>query len=149
MKKLLALVLAGFMSVGLVACGGDEPEEPVAQDDVTEESSETEESNVIEVPVTVKNSTGVEFAGLYLSGASLDEWGDNLIDGNPLPDGETKDLVLYVDANNLQWDLLVEDHEGSQITWNGVDITEMSSEGFTMDLVWEDGGDPVCNLSNY
>ena len=143
MKKLLALVLAGFMSVGLVACGGDEPEEPVAENDVTEES------NVIEVPVSVKNSTGVEFAGLYLSGASLEEWGDNLIDGSPLPDGETKELVLYVDANNLQWDLLVEDHEGATITWSGVDITEMSSEGFTMDLVWEDGGDPVCNLSNY
>ena len=143
MKKLLALVLAGFMSVGLVACGGDEPEEPVAENDVTEES------NVIEVPVSVKNSTGVEFAGLYLSGASLEEWGDNLIDGSPLPDGETKELVLYVDANNLQWDLLVEDHEGATITWSGVDITEMSSEGFTMDLVWEDGADPVCNLSNY
>ena len=150
MKKLLALALAGFMSVGLVACGGDEPEEPAVEDDeVAEESSESEESNIIEVPVTIKNSTGVEFAGLYMSGASLEEWGDNLIEGSPLADGESKELTLYVDANNLQWDLLIEDHEGATVTWNAVDISEMSTEGFTMDLVWEDGGEPICNLANY
>ena len=148
MKKLLLLALAGVLSFSMMACGSDEPEEEVVDEDQTEEVAEEEQANVIEVPVTIVNSTGVEIHALYLSAANLEKWGDNLIDGTTLADGEEKELVLYVDKSALQWDLRVEDSEGVAIQWQAIDISEMSTEGFVMELLW-DGEQGTCNLNNY
>lgn len=148
MKKLFLLALAGALSFSMIACGSDEPEEEVVDEEQTEETTNEEQSDILEVPVTVVNSTGVEIHALYLSGANLDQWGDNLIEGTTLADGEEKDLVLYVDKTSLQWDLRVEDSDGVAIQWQAIDISEMSTNGFVMELLW-DGEQGTCNLNNY
>lgn len=149
-KKLLMAILAGFMSLGMVACG-DEPEEPAEDKEKTtevdeEETEDAEESEIIQVPAKIENQTGVEFAALYFSGASLEEWGDDLLE-DTLPDGSAADVTLNIDENNLQWDLRAEDSEGTAIEFQGLDISEASSDGFTIVLTFEDD-QPMAQIVN-
>ena len=128
-KRVLVSILAACVAVGISACGGKSKAAPAttAAPETTaaptttaapETEAETEaEEDYIQIPVTVVNGTGVDIAALRLSGASLDEWGDDLLDGEIMTHGTYAELLLNVDEDNLAWDMQVEDTDGNSLEW--------------------------------
>ena len=148
-------ILAACVAVGISACGGKSQAAPAttAAPETTaaptttataETEAETEE-DYIQIPVTVVNGTGVDIAALRLSGASLDEWGDDLLDGEIMTHGTYAELLLNVDEDNLAWDMQVEDTDGNPLEWYDIDIGDMPSDGFVIELLW-DGSEGTANL---
>lgn len=154
-KRVLVSILAACVAVGISACGGKSKAAPAttAAPETTaaptttaapETEAETEE-DYIQIPVTVVNGTGVDIAALRLSGASLDEWGDDLLDGEIMTHGTYAELLLNVDEDNLAWDMQVEDTDGNPLEWYDIDIGDMPSDGFAIELLW-DGSEGTANL---
>ena len=158
-KRVLVSILAACVAVGISACGGKSKAAPAttAAPETTaaptttaapETEAETEaeaEEDYIQIPVTVVNGTGVDIAALRLSGASLDEWGDDLLDGEIMTHGTYAELLLNVDKDNLAWDMQVEDTDGNTLEWYDIDIGDMPSDGFVIELLW-DGSEGTANL---
>lgn len=158
-KRVLVSILAACVAVGISACGGKSKAAPAttAATETTaaptttaapETEAETEaeaEEDYIQIPVTVVNGTGVDIAVLRLSGASLDEWGDDLLDGEIMTHGTYAELLLNVDEDNLAWDMQVEDTDGNPLEWYDIDIGDMPSDGFVIELLW-DGSEGTANL---
>ena len=158
-KRVLVSILAACVAVGISACGGKSKAAPAttaapettaaptttaAPETEAETEAETEE-DYIQIPVTVVNGTGVDIAALRLSGASLDEWGDDLLDGEIMTHGTYAELLLNVDKDNLAWDMQVEDTDGNTLEWYDIDIGDMPSDGFVIELLW-DGSEGTANL---
>ena len=158
-KRVLVSILAACVAVGISACGGKckaapattaapettaAPTTTAAPETEAETEAETEE-DYIQIPVTVVNGTGVDIAALRLSGASLDEWGDDLLDGEIMTHGTYAELLLNVDKDNLAWDMQVEDTDGNTLEWYDIDIGDMPSDGFVIELLW-DGSEGTANL---
>lgn len=168
-KRVLVITMAVTMVFGLTACGGskdkgattaaattaaattekatEKPAETTAAAKPEEQSGVAGQSslNYVEIPVTIINGTGVDINALYLSGTSLNEWGENQLEGTTMPHGTYLDLTLNVDADNLKWDLRVEDTDGNPLEWYEVDISEMPSDGFGIELLW-DGSQGTVNM---
>lgn len=154
-KRVLVSILAACVAVGISACGGKSQAAPattVAPETTaaptTTAAAETEaetEEDYIQIPVTVVNGTGVDIAALRLSGASLDEWGDDLLDGEIMTHGTYAELLLNVDEDNLAWDMQVEDTDGNPLEWYDIDIGDIPSDGFAIELLW-DGSEGTANL---
>ncbi len=144
MKKFLVMILALVMVFSLVACGGDDQ---VTDDAVTTESDAASDAEVVKVPITIVNSTGLEIHEMYLTGTQIEDWGDDVLGDLTMADATYVQLVLNVDAENVIWDVQVVDSEGTTITWLGIDFSEMPSDGFVLQLSY-DGTDAVAYLAN-
>ena len=158
MKKFLTLMLAGALSLSvLTACGDEEPakedvevkEDVTVEEDVVEEDADVEEDAVeeeteaeadfLEVPAYIANATGADIREIYLSVAGEDNWGENLLaDDEYLPSGALMPLTLtLVSQEDVKWDLMVADPEGATIEWYDIDISEMPTDGFAIELMWD------------
>lgn len=144
MKKFLVMILALTMAFGLVACGGEEATEDAV---ATSDADTTSDAEVVKVPITIVNSTGLELHEMYLTGAQIEDWGDDVLGGLTMAEATYVELVLNVDEENVIWDVQVVDSEGTTITWEGIDISEMPSDGFVLQLSY-DGTDAVAYLAN-
>ena len=107
------------------------------------EKAEGDSENILEVPVTIVNGTGVEIEALYMSGGSQEEWGDDLLGDVTMPHGTYLELTLNVDKENLTWDLAVDDTSGNSLEWYDIDISEMPLDGFGIELLW-DGSEGIA-----
>jgi len=145
MKKLGVLLLAGLMMFSVTACGGGgeettSTEAPAATTQATEATG-----NVIQLPATVIFSYPDASADyLYLSGAGVDEWGEDLLKGQSLGTGQQISLVLNVDANNLKWDIKIADEAGNEIEFRGLDLSNVSTSGCTIELTADADGTPIA-----
>lgn len=74
---------------------------------------------------TLVNQTGVEIYSLFLSEASNDEWEEDVLGEDVLPDGERMEIT-FSGRNACLWDLLVTDDEGGDVTWQGINLCEAS-----------------------
>ena len=59
--------------------------------------------------------------------------------------GTYAELLLNVDEDNLAWDMQVEDTDGNSLEWYDIDISDMPSDGFVIELLW-DGSEGTANL---
>lgn len=82
----------------------------------------------ITVPVEIFNGTGIDIYALALSPANNNAWGENLIT-EVIKNGEKVQGELVFTADTLLWDILVQDSEGSQLTFMGVDFSDASTDG--------------------
>ncbi|WP_294373281.1 hypothetical protein [uncultured Clostridium sp.] len=153
-KKLLSILAVGAISIGLLAgCGGSDSadkssssqnttatQESNKSEEKTEAKKDTqsEENQVIQVPVTIVNNTDVDFYELYTSGAGTDDWGDDLLGGQVLsPNTQLQDIAFNIDADNLKWDLLAKDEAGDALEFYGLDLSECSTDGITISLTYD------------
>ena len=75
---------------------------------------------------TVVNQTGVEIHKLFVAPHSSNEWGEDILGKDTLPDGETLDITFSKHATAAHWDLRIEDSEGHSIEWESLDLTTIS-----------------------
>jgi hypothetical protein len=75
---------------------------------------------------TVHNHTGVEIHKLYVSPHSADEWGDDILGQDTLGDGDSLAIKFGRHEKAAHWDLRVEDSKGNSLTWESLDLLEIS-----------------------
>lgn len=148
MKKILlisTLIIALMCSMFvLTGCG---EEEVVENNTTTTTDTDTDTtSDVIQVPVSVINAYSEDTIvyELYLSGAGLDSWGEDLLGDQVMNYGEQISLVLNIDADNIQWDMKIVDELGTEVTFEGIDLSDMSTAGGTITLTSDEYGTPYA-----
>jgi len=75
---------------------------------------------------TLRNQTGVEIHHLYLSPNSSDDWQEDVLGREPLPDGESVQINFDDRDRHEMWDLKVVDSKGASITWEKLDLAKIS-----------------------
>jgi hypothetical protein len=74
----------------------------------------------------LRNQTGVEIHHLYLSPNSSDDWQEDVLGREPLPDGESVQINFDDRDRHEMWDLKVVDSKGASITWEKLDLAKIS-----------------------
>lgn len=74
---------------------------------------------------TLVNDTGVEIYSLYISESSNDDWEEDVLGEDTLPDGARMDIT-FSGRTACLWDMMVTDDEGGNVTWQGIDLCESS-----------------------
>lgn len=100
----------------------------------------------IVVPVEIFNGTGVDIHALSLSPVNDNDWGENLIT-EVIKDGEKVQGELPFTEDTLVWDILVQDGEGNQLTFMGVDFSDASTDGAKLLLEATEGGDYLASVN--
>ena len=163
LKKIGALMLTGALAFSmLTACGGEETVEETKKETVAATAEETaketaketaeeagDEADVLEVETYIANATGVDIHEIYMSIAGSDEWGENLLDeGTYLPSGRLLPIVLSIASEEgVTWDLEVVDGEGTAIDFYDIDISEMPTDGFAVELTIDEAGTATAKLA--
>lgn len=103
---------------------------------IEELKTEKPAENMIAVPVTFKNNTGVELFELYLYKASDENKGDNLVEDIGFLDGyQTRNIVnLYMAEDERLWKLEAIDEEGNVIESAEIDFTGFGEAGVTIHM---------------
>lgn len=74
---------------------------------------------------TLVNETGTEVYALYLSETSNENWEEDVLGEDVLPDGD-RVAIGFEGRSACLWDILVEDEEGGTIEWNAINLCETS-----------------------
>lgn len=88
---------------------------------------------------TLENATGVEIHELYISPAKADDWGEDVLTVDTLPDGQSVAIHFARREKAAFWDIKVVDQAGDSIEWPHLKLTEIS----TVTLSFEKG-EPVA-----
>jgi hypothetical protein len=71
------------------------------------------------------NKTGVEIHALFISPADKDDWGDDVLGQDTLPNGEEMEVNFSPKEKAAFWDIRVEDEDGGSIEWEKLCLTEI------------------------
>jgi hypothetical protein len=75
---------------------------------------------------TLHNNTGVEIHKLFISPHSTDEWEEDILGKETLPDGESLEITFSRKESAKLWDLKIVDKEGTSIEWESLNLLEIS-----------------------
>lgn len=75
---------------------------------------------------TLVNATGVEIDKVYISPHDKDDWEEDILGRDTLPDGQSVDIKFHRDETAAMWDLRVEDKQGNSIEWENLNLLEIS-----------------------
>ena len=75
---------------------------------------------------TLVNKTGVEIHALHVSPHGSDDWEEDVLGKDTLPDGATLDIKFDRDEKAALWDLRIEDKDGNHIEWENLDLLKIS-----------------------
>ena len=76
--------------------------------------------------LTLVNKTGVEIDKVYISPHDADDWEEDILGQDTLPDGQTVEVKFHRDETAAQWDLRIEDKQGHAIEWENLDLLKIS-----------------------
>lgn len=76
---------------------------------------------------TVVNATGVTIDSLYISKVSVNDWEEDILGVESLPDGESVDITFSSDEEECKWDIMIKDTEGNAVYWRDVDLCEVET----------------------
>ena len=74
----------------------------------------------------VVNKTGVEIHHLYVSPSSKNDWEEDILGEDTLPDGEETDIEFDTDEEAELWDLKIADEEKNSIVWTQLNLLKIS-----------------------
>ncbi|MDD3429723.1 MAG: hypothetical protein PHG02_06940 [Oscillospiraceae bacterium] len=95
------------------------------------------EGDVIAFPVEIVNNTGADLTKMYMTASNIEDWTEDLLNGQVLTDGSTAMLTLALDPSVLEWDLRVEDAEGSSIEFYAISFAECTTDGGSVVLEFD------------
>ena len=72
------------------------------------------------------NATGVEIHEVYVSPVTIDEWEEDVLGKDTLPDGESVKITFDDRDKHSKWDLKVVDGKGNSIEWHDLNLVEIS-----------------------
>ena len=74
---------------------------------------------------TLINQTGVDIYSLYLSESANDDWEEDVLGEDTLPDGDRVE-ISFSGRSACLWDMMVTDDEDGNVTWEGINLCESS-----------------------
>lgn len=86
----------------------------------------TDPTTAGEQDFTLVNRTGVEIYELYIRPATTEDWQEDVLSADTLPDGEEIEIDFDLGEEADHWNIRVVDGEGDAIDWPEVDLTEIS-----------------------
>jgi hypothetical protein len=81
------------------------------------------------------NATGVEIHQVYVSPHSSDDWEEDILGKDTLPDGESVKITFEDREKHVHWDLKITDGKGNSIEWTDLNLIEISE----LTLHYKDG----------
>ena len=81
------------------------------------------------------NATGVEIHEVYVSPHSSDDWEEDILGKDTLPDGESVKITFEDREKHVHWDLKITDGKGNSIEWTDLNLIEISE----LTLHYKDG----------
>jgi|SRR2546423_4827908 len=84
---------------------------------------------------TLVNKTGVEIHKVYISPHDKDDWEEDILGKDTLPNGETVDIKFHRNESAENWDLRIEDSKGNAIEWENLNLLKISK----LTLFYENG----------
>jgi hypothetical protein len=72
------------------------------------------------------NKTGVEIHAVYISPHDGDDWEEDILGRDTLPNGESVDIKFNRDETAENWDLRIEDSKGNAIEWENLNLLKIS-----------------------
>lgn len=72
------------------------------------------------------NSTGVEIHELYVSPTTIDQWEEDVLGVDTLPNGDSVKITFDDREKSSKWDLKVVDSKGNSIEWRNLNLIEIS-----------------------
>ena len=82
---------------------------------------------------TVLNNTGYPIEQLHVSASAKDEWEEDVLGADTLPDGERTRIRFTSDEDACLWDLKVTYEDGETAAWQGIDLCEVSVVALSYD----------------
>jgi hypothetical protein len=73
----------------------------------------------------VHNQTGVEIKSLYVSPHSADDWQEDILGRDTLPNGESVKINFDDRDKRTHWDLKVTDKDGNALEWYDLKLVEI------------------------
>ena len=83
--------------------------------------------NAGEQDFTLVNDTGFSIYSLYLSPASDDEWGDDILGVDVLENGQRAEIKFSRKETKCKWDIQVIGAEDSAYYWDNIDLCKYST----------------------
>lgn len=75
---------------------------------------------------TLRNRTGVEIHELYVAPSKSNEWEEDILGRDTLPDDEDVDISFSRKETAKNWDLMVVDGDGNSVEWHKLNLKEIS-----------------------
>lgn len=75
---------------------------------------------------TLVNQTGVAIYKVFISPHDSDNWQENILDQDTLPNGQSVEIKFHRTEKAAMWDLRVEDKQGNSIEWENLNLLEIS-----------------------
>src|SRR4029079_14156756 len=75
---------------------------------------------------TLVNKTGVEIDKVFISPHDGDDWEEDILGRDTLPDGQRVDIKFHRSETAPMWDLRVEDSKGNAIDWENLNLLQIS-----------------------
>lgn len=75
---------------------------------------------------TLVNKTGVEIHQVFVSPHSSDDWEEDILGKDTLPDGESVEISFSPKEKADSWDLKVTDASDNSIVWENLTLTEIT-----------------------
>lgn len=72
------------------------------------------------------NQTGVEIQNLFVSPSDKDDWEEDVLGRDTLPNGESVDITFSPKEKAALWDIKVTDKEGNALIWENLNLMEIS-----------------------
>ena len=72
------------------------------------------------------NATGVEIDKLYVAPHDSDDWEEDILGRDTLPNGETLEIKFNRNEKAAMWDLRIEDSKGTYVEWENLNLLEIS-----------------------
>jgi hypothetical protein len=75
---------------------------------------------------TLINKTGFEIHALHVSPHRSEDWGEDILGQDTLARGASLQIKFKRSTRAAHWDLQVEDENGHTLTWESIDLLEVS-----------------------
>ncbi|MEM1207114.1 MAG: argininosuccinate lyase [Acidobacteriota bacterium] len=72
---------------------------------------------------TLVNQTGIDIYQVFISETSNDDWEEDVMGRDILPDGGRVD-ISFSNRSACLWDMMVTDEEGGSVTWSAINLCE-------------------------
>ena len=72
------------------------------------------------------NGTGVEIHEVYVSPVTADDWEENVLGKDTLPNGDSVKITFDDRDKHSHWDLKVVDGKGASIEWHDLNLVEIA-----------------------
>ncbi len=72
------------------------------------------------------NETGVEINSLYVSPHDSDDWEEDILGEDTLPNGKSVKITFDDRNKKVHWDLKVTDKDGNSLEWEDLNLLEIS-----------------------